>query len=191
MVKSISEDPTEKITKVTPPLGAGSVDRKNAGLLILAPRSGQSDGGELRRRKLVDQFVSVLFVGHDSSILTQQSKHAVARTPNAKLEEFPDTGHTPQISEPGELSQSIPERSLSVAFRGPEMNCPIDGRFLNDSTNVTLRYCEIELSSDLRIQNIGFATGNAHLLNFLIVSNADVRNTSAATGVNLGTLRGR
>jgi pimeloyl-ACP methyl ester carboxylesterase len=57
------------------------------------------DGGELRRRKLVDQFVSVLFVGHDSSILTQQSKHAVARIPNAKLEEFPDTGHTPQISD--------------------------------------------------------------------------------------------
>jgi len=42
MVKSTSEDPTEKITKVTP-LGAGSVDRKNAGLLMLAPRSGQSD----------------------------------------------------------------------------------------------------------------------------------------------------
>jgi hypothetical protein len=42
MVKSTSEDPIEKITKVTP-LGAGSVDRKNAGLLMLAPRSGQSD----------------------------------------------------------------------------------------------------------------------------------------------------
>jgi hypothetical protein len=42
MVKSTSEDPTEKITKVTP-LGAGSLDRKNAGLLMLAPRSGQSD----------------------------------------------------------------------------------------------------------------------------------------------------
>jgi hypothetical protein len=42
MVKSTSEDPTEKITKVTP-LGAGSVDLKNAGLLMLAPRGGQSD----------------------------------------------------------------------------------------------------------------------------------------------------
>jgi hypothetical protein len=42
MVKSTSEDPTEEITKVTP-LGEGSVDRKNAGLLMLAPRSGQSD----------------------------------------------------------------------------------------------------------------------------------------------------
>jgi len=42
MVKTTSEDPTEKITKVTP-LGEGSVDRKNAGLLMLAPRSGQSD----------------------------------------------------------------------------------------------------------------------------------------------------
>jgi len=41
MVKSTSEDPTEKITKVTP-LGAGSVDRKNAGLLMLAPRGCQS-----------------------------------------------------------------------------------------------------------------------------------------------------
>jgi hypothetical protein len=42
MVKTTSEDPTEKITKVTP-LGAGSVDRKNAEFLMLAPRSGQSD----------------------------------------------------------------------------------------------------------------------------------------------------
>jgi hypothetical protein len=46
----------------------------------MAPKQAD-DGGELRRRKLVDQFASVLFVGHDSFILTQQSKQAERESP--------------------------------------------------------------------------------------------------------------
>jgi hypothetical protein len=58
----------------------------------------------------------------------------------------------------------------SVAFRGPEMNCPIDGKFLNDFISVTLRHC----GSEFRIQTVGFVMETAHLVSFLTVRITEV-----------------